>query len=97
MSLKLPGARVVLARVARADGVELVKANRESREHHLPWVAPFTDEPGFNAWFARSLIGPHVGLVAHESASGHIVSVVNLNEIVMGAFQSAYLGYDGMA
>jgi ribosomal-protein-alanine N-acetyltransferase len=29
--------------------------------------------------------------------SNQIVGVINLNEIVMGAFQSAYLGYYGMA
>jgi [ribosomal protein S5]-alanine N-acetyltransferase len=94
---KLSGVRVALAPAGRADRVELVAANRTSRDHHLPWVALFTDEAGFNIWFARSLIGPHVGLVARERASDHVVGVVNLNEIVMGAFQSAYLGYYGMA
>lgn len=97
MSPKLSGARVILAHVGRADCGELVEANQTSRDHHLPWATPFTDEAGFNIWFARSLIGPHVGLVARERASGHVVGVVNLNEIVMGAFQSAYLGYYGMA
>jgi [ribosomal protein S5]-alanine N-acetyltransferase len=79
-------------RVARADCVELLEANRESRDYHLPWVAPFIDQAGFDMWFTHSLIGPHVGLLARQSASGHVVGVVNLNEIVMGAFQSAYLG-----
>lgn len=37
-----------------------------------------------------------VGLVAREAASNKVVGVVNINEIVAGAFQSAYLGYYGM-
>ncbi len=60
-------------------------------------MASFTDEAGFNIWFARSLIGPHVGLLPRERASGQVAGVADPNEIVMGAFQSAYLGYYGMA
>ncbi len=75
----------------------MVQANQESRTYHLPWVEPFTDAPGFDAWLARSLTGPHVGLIARDIATSRIAGVVNLNEIVAGAFQSAYLGYYGMA
>jgi ribosomal-protein-alanine N-acetyltransferase len=93
----LTSTRVVLARVVRSDGPELVRANQESRAYHLPWVEPFVDQAGFDAWFTRTVIGPHVALVAREGAGGRICGVVNLNEIVMGALQSAYLGYYGMA
>jgi ribosomal-protein-alanine N-acetyltransferase len=41
--------------------------------------------------------GPNVSLIAREAASNGIVGVVNISEIAMGAFQSAYLGYYGMA
>lgn len=51
---------------------------------------------GFDSWFARCLTGPNVGLVAREAVSNKVVGVVNLNEIVAGAFQSAHLGYYGM-
>ena len=55
-------------------------------------------EAGFDAWFGRTLTGPHVGLVAREAASGRVVGVVNLMEIVANPFyQGAYLGYHGMA
>ena len=77
--------------------MELIGANRDSRAHHLPWVEPFTDDSGFDAWFARCLSGPHVGLVARETATARIAGVVNINDIVLGAFHSAYLGYYGMA
>ncbi len=88
---------VVLAFATRADAAELIRVNLESREHHHPWASPFTDESGFDAWFGRTLSGPNVGLIAREAASGQIVGVVNLNEIVAGVSQSAYLGYYGMA
>ena len=35
-------------------------------------------------------------MVVREVASGQVAGVVNLNEVVAGAFQSAYLGYYGM-
>jgi [ribosomal protein S5]-alanine N-acetyltransferase len=89
---------VILAPATRADAVELIRGNLESREHHRPWATPFTDEAGFDAWFGRTLTGPHVGLVAREAASGRVVGVVNLMEIVANPFyQGAYLGYHGMA
>ncbi|HEX8954966.1 MAG TPA: GNAT family protein [Burkholderiaceae bacterium] len=88
--------RVQLQRVTVADAADLIAANRESQEHHLPWVTSFTDQAGFDAWFARGITGPNVGLIAREAQSGGIVGVVNISEIAMGAFQSAYLGYYGM-
>ena len=86
-----------LSRVTRADASDLIAANRASQEYHGPWVASFTDQAGFDTWFARGLTGPSVGLVAREERSNEIVGVINLNEIVAGAFQSAYLGYYGMS
>jgi [ribosomal protein S5]-alanine N-acetyltransferase len=88
---------VRIARVIRADADELIVANRTSQEHHLPWVTSFTDQAGFDSWFTRCLTGPNVGLVAREVRSSKIVGVININEIVTGAFQSAYLGYYGMS
>ncbi|RQR72339.1 MULTISPECIES: GNAT family N-acetyltransferase [unclassified Burkholderia] len=88
---------ILLNRVARTDAPDLIAANQASRSHHLPWIDSFTDQAGFDQWFSRCLTGPNVGLVARERASGAVVGVVNLNEIVGGIFQSAYLGYYGMA
>ena len=87
---------VLLSRATRADAADLIAANSASRGYHLPWVTSFNDQPGFDNWFARGLTGPNVGLVAREAASNRVVGVINLNEIVAGAFQSAYLGYYGM-
>ncbi|MFC0401098.1 GNAT family N-acetyltransferase [Paraburkholderia rhizosphaerae] len=88
---------IQLNRVVRDDATDLIRANRASQDYHLPWVTSFTDQAGFDAWFARCLTGPNVGLVARERVSREIVGVVNINEIVAGAFHSAYLGYYGMS
>jgi ribosomal-protein-alanine N-acetyltransferase len=85
-----------LSRTTRSDAGDLIAANRASQEYHLPWVSSFTDQAGFDAWFARTLTGPHVAMVAREAESNEVVGVINLNEIVAGAFQSASLGYYGM-
>lgn len=89
--------KIRITHVSRADAEELIAANRASQAHHLPWVASFTDQAGFDGWFSRTLVGANVGLVAREAASNAVVGVVNLNEIVAGVFQSAYMGYYGMA
>jgi ribosomal-protein-alanine N-acetyltransferase len=89
-------ARVTLTRATQADRTDILRANQDSRAHHLPWVEPFTDDSGFDAWIARCLTGANVGLIARVP-DGRIAGVVNLNEIVMGSFRSAYLGYYGMA
>ncbi|EFH10038.1 GNAT family N-acetyltransferase [Pseudoroseomonas cervicalis] len=89
--------RLTLRPAQASDAAALIEANRESRALHAPWVEPFTDQAGFDAWFQRQLTGPHLGLVAIEVRTGGIAGVVNLSQIVGGAFQSAFLGYYGMA
>lgn len=84
-----------LDRVRPADAPALIAANAASQSHHLPWVKSFTDQAGFDAWFGRSVTGPNVSLIARADDGG-IVGVINISEIAMGAFQSAYLGYYGM-
>ena len=86
---------VTLTRVTIADAPDLIAANKASQEHHLPWVTSFTDQAGFDAWFQRGITGPNASLIA-RAGDGGIVGVVNVSEIAMGAFQSAYLGYYGM-
>ncbi|MBC7503218.1 MAG: phosphinothricin acetyltransferase, partial [Herminiimonas sp.] len=82
---------------SRRDASDLIGANLSNRDFHAPWVAPFTDQAGFDSWFNRALVGPNISLVAREVNSLEIVGVINIDEIVMGAFQSAYLGYYGTA
>ena len=82
---------------SEADAEELIDANRRSQSLHLPWVKPFTDREGFDAWMQRLASSRHLGFVIRERKDNSIVGIVNLNEIVRGAFQNAYLGYYAMA
>ncbi|MBC7501635.1 MAG: GNAT family N-acetyltransferase [Herminiimonas sp.] len=81
----------------RSDAPELIALNLANREFHRPWVNPYTDQAGFDLWFIRTITGPNVGLVARRADNDEIVGVVNISEIVMGIFQSGYLGYYGTA
>ncbi|MCB8819612.1 GNAT family N-acetyltransferase [Microvirga rosea] len=89
--------RVVIAPVSASDGVELVAANLASIAVHEPWVYPCRDAASFHAYLARSDGDRSVGFIARELQGRRIIGVVNINEIVRGLFQSAYLGYYGMA
>ena len=89
--------RVSVAPVSEADAEELIRANLRSQSLHLPWVKSFTDQQGFDAWMERLTAPTHLGFVVRERSDDSIVGIVNLNEIVRGAFQSAYLGYYAMA
>ncbi|MBB4007208.1 GNAT family N-acetyltransferase [Allorhizobium taibaishanense] len=88
---------ITLLPVRRADGPDLVAANLASRDHHAPWVSPFIDLDGFDAYFAQTVTGATVGLVAREAESGGVVGVFTISQIALGNFKSAYLGYYGMA
>lgn len=87
--------RVKLTEVVVEDGPDLIQSNLLSRDFHRPWASPFIDEPGFQQWLEVARAENHLGLVARLVETGEIVGVVNINQIVMGAFQSAYLGYFG--
>jgi ribosomal-protein-alanine N-acetyltransferase len=88
---------VILCPAKYTDAPDLIAANTASRAHHTPWAQPFTDTAGFQAWFAQTLTGPNIGLVARDASSGDVVGVVNISQIAWGAFRSACLGYYGMA
>lgn len=82
--------------VCRADANDLITANYVNQTYHTPWVIAFTDQAGFDHWFERSNSGPNVGLVAREQTTNELVGVININEIVRGPYQSAYLCCYGM-
>ncbi|CAH2599682.1 GNAT family N-acetyltransferase [Rhodovastum atsumiense] len=86
---------VTIRHVTETDVDALVRGNRASRGLHMHWVEPFTDREGFHRWFAGTLTGRKVALLAERD--GDIAGVVTFSEIVMDSFCSAYLGYYAMA
>ncbi len=93
----MEGERVLVRRVRAEDGRELVRANLASIAVHEPWVIPFRDEAGFQIYLETCDGERKIGFVLRERQTRRVAGVVNLSEIVRGAFQSAYLGYFGMS
>jgi ribosomal-protein-alanine N-acetyltransferase len=89
--------RVTIRSVRIEDGEELIAANLASIGLHEPWVYPCRDRVSFLGYLARCDGDGTMGFVARERETGRIVGIVNLNEIVRGFFQSAYMGYYGVA
>jgi len=78
-----------------ADGPELIAANRASRDLHAPWVTPCTDEPAFSAWL-QALQNPANASFLIRDTAGALAGVINLSQIVLGNFCSAYTGFHAM-
>ncbi len=93
--------KVSVAQVTRDDAPSLIAANRDNRDYHHPWVAPLTDQQGFDAWFAQMLTGANFSLIARATSgdtigSSAIIGIINLSQIVLGNFASCYCGFYGM-
>ena len=87
------GRRVVLRRPTGADRERFLALVRRSRQLHRPWAFPPRDARSFGA-FVRGARSPRgLRLLVCTRADGAIVGVVNLNEIVRGGLQSAFIGY----
>ena len=75
-----------------SDEEQFLVTMQRSQALHAPWVvAPMTTEE-FQSYLQRSLQPNNKSLLVLDEES-HIVGVFNLNEIVRGAFQNAYLGF----
>lgn len=73
------------------DQAEFIAAMQRSQSLHHPWVkAPITSKE-FDAYFQRSQQPNQKSFLVFNSEN--IVGVFNVNEIVRGQFQSAYLGF----
>lgn len=88
---------MVLRPLTSADGPEFVELMRASRELHRPWSTPPVDDGQFAAMFARTAGDDYDVQLVCLRDGGAIVGYFALSQIVRGAFQNAYLGYDGSA
>ena len=68
-----------------------------SRELHAPWVSPPSTPAAYRAYLGRLRKPTHAGNFVCLRDSDELVGVININEIVGGAFQSGYLGYYAFA
>jgi [ribosomal protein S5]-alanine N-acetyltransferase len=89
--------RVELTRPSARDAAEFLAAVRRSRRLHGRWVAAPATRDAFRAYLRRSRRTTQAAYLVRLRGSGELVGVVNVSEIVRGAFQSAYLGYYAFA
>lgn len=71
---------------------EFLAAIRRSRAFLRRWAVPPVTSRAFRSYVLRLSTSTHQGYFVVLRASGELVGVVNLNEIVRGSFQAAYLG-----
>lgn len=97
--------RVYVRPPRRSDAAAFVAAVAASRTLHRRWVQAPATAAEFAAYLAR-FAGPrsrnparatHAGFLVCRVTDDLPVGVFNLSEIVRGSFESAYLGYYGLA
>ena len=85
--------RVYLELASRPREAEFLQRVKDSQKLHKPWLtAPRTREH-FRELLARSRKPSQMSFFVCQRETQELVGVINLNEIVRGSFQSAYLGY----
>ena len=90
------GKRVYLRRPRFGDAREFLALMQASRRLHRPWVQPPGNRKAFQVYVERASERGVASLICLREDHA-IVGVANLNEIVRGLFQSAYLGFYGSA
>lgn len=89
--------RVMIRGPVLRDREEFLECVQASRKLHASWIAAPNSRAAFRVYVNRTRGPSHRAFVVCLRESGDIVGVVNLNEIVLGLFRSAYLGYYGFA
>ena len=79
-----------------AHAQEYLDAVRRSRRLHTPWVAPPRNERELRD-YVRARVGPVAYGYAVRTRQGELAGVINLNGIMRGLFQTAFLGYYAFA
>lgn len=64
-----------------------------SERLHRPWVYPPKDDGAFAEYLRRLRRADDAGFLVCRNGDGAIAGVVNLNQIFLGNFRNAYLGY----
>ena len=93
------GPRVLVRLPTRADAPAFLRAMRASRSLHANWVKGPSTRTQFDNYLERfsGRLPTHAGMLVVRRSDGALAGVINISEIVRGAFQSAYIGYYAFA
>jgi Acetyltransferase (GNAT) domain len=84
---------VVIRHPTPADEREFIAKARRSRALHRPWMKPPTTRAQFRRFLDDARDERRRTWLVCVRGRGEIAGVVNVSEIVLGSFRSAYLGY----
>lgn len=70
-----------------------LRATRESRSVHRPWVFPPTTEVTYRRWLAELASGRHERFLLWRNVDDALVGYFGINGISLGAYRCGYLGY----
>lgn len=88
--------KLILRQLQLDDQDEFLSAMKRSQSLHSPWMtAPLTSDEFINFYKRFDQINQICFLLVDDA--NQIVGIFNLNEIVRGIFQNAYLGYSAIA
>ena len=93
MSTRRAAARVRLEQPSRKREGEFLERVRASQSLHRPWLQAPRTQAQFRELVARARADRHASFFVCTTETSELAGVINLNEIVRGLFQSAYLGY----
>lgn len=85
--------RILLRVPTLADQTEFLALARASRTLHASWVSAPSTPAQFRSYIARMAKPENAAFVVCARESGRIAGVINISNIVLGAFHSGYLGY----
>ena len=91
------GRRVFIRSLTLRDESELLSKTNRNRGYTRPWVHPPVSAVDFRNRLKKYRTAAYESYTVCLLESGEIVGVININEIVRGAFQSGYLGYYGFS
>jgi ribosomal-protein-alanine N-acetyltransferase len=80
-----------------ADECAFLSAVRASRRLHQPWTAPPDTPALFRAYIERMGLPANSAFLVCHRDTHTLVGVINVTNIVLGQFRSAYLGYYAFA
>jgi len=89
--------RVELHTLSETDRDEFIDAMARSRSFHGTWITPPSTPAEFDQLLRRAEDDSFVSLVIRLREDGRLAGMFNISEIVRRAFQSAYVGYGGIA
>jgi ribosomal-protein-alanine N-acetyltransferase len=75
------------------DQAPFLAAVRRSRGLHRPWTSAPDTPAKFIDWLERMAVPAHHPFLVCRRDSEELVGVINLSNVVLGAFRSGYLGY----